>query len=59
MDELSRSILNISRVVPGGVVIFLPSYEYENLFYTHLKGSGILSKIEAKKKVCVEFIQND
>jgi chromosome transmission fidelity protein 1 len=40
-------------VVPGGLVIFLPSYDYEDLFYKHLKTSGFLEKIEAKKKVRV------
>lgn len=29
MDELGRLLLNVCRVTPGGVVVFLPSYQYE------------------------------
>jgi chromosome transmission fidelity protein 1 len=51
MEELCRSITNLSKIIPGGLVCFLPSYDYESTFYAHLKESGAIEKIQAKKKV--------
>jgi len=51
LEELSRVVINTGRIVPGGLIIFLPSYDYENKFYTFLNESGSLIKIEQKKKV--------
>ena len=35
MDELGRAILNIAACVPAGVVVFLPSYDYERTLLAH------------------------
>ena len=43
--------MNLSVIVPGGVVCFFPSYEYEKKVYRHWEGAGILDKISQKKKV--------
>ena len=51
MDELGRAILNLCNVVPGGVVCFLPSYEYEKRLFAHWTTTGCLDKINSKKKV--------
>ncbi|ODM93421.1 putative ATP-dependent RNA helicase DDX11-like protein 8 [Orchesella cincta] len=51
MEELARTIVNVSKIVPGGLVCFLPSYDYETTLQTYLKKSGYLEKIEVKKKV--------
>ncbi|CAL8088877.1 unnamed protein product [Orchesella dallaii] len=51
MEELSRCIVNVSKIVPGGLVCFLPSYDYEATLQAYLKKSGYLEKIEVKKKV--------
>ncbi|XP_035710970.1 ATP-dependent DNA helicase DDX11 isoform X2 [Folsomia candida] len=51
MEELSRSLLNLSKMVPGGLVCFLPSYDYETTLFTHLQSSGYKEKIEARKKI--------
>ena len=53
MDELGRALLNLCHVVPGGVVCFLPSYEYERKIFTHWTSTGSLDKINAKKKVLI------
>ena len=29
LSELSRVLMNACNVIPGGVVVFFPSYEYE------------------------------
>ncbi|ETV69929.1 hypothetical protein H257_14526 [Aphanomyces astaci] len=49
MDEVGRIVLNLVRVVPGGVVVFFPSYSYENQVILHWKSTGVLAAIEAKK----------
>uniref|UniRef100_A0A915JJ41 ATP-dependent helicase C-terminal domain-containing protein n=1 Tax=Romanomermis culicivorax TaxID=13658 RepID=A0A915JJ41_ROMCU len=49
IDDLSRLIINLCNIVPGGIVCFFPSYDYERLIFEQLKTSGLLSKIETKK----------
>ena len=51
IDELGRTLLNLSTVVPGGVVCFFPSYDYERKVHGHWEKSGVLEKIGRKKKV--------
>lgn len=52
LDELGRVLVNVCTVVPGGVVCFLPSYEYEKKVFAHFASSGVLTRLTAKKKVC-------
>ncbi|RLO08065.1 hypothetical protein DYB28_002192 [Aphanomyces astaci] len=42
MDEVGRIVLNLVRVVPGGVVVFFPSYSYENQVILHWKSTGAI-----------------
>ena len=51
MDELGRTLINLSTIVPGGVVCFFPSYEYENKVHLHWEKTGVLDKIRQRKKV--------
>jgi len=51
LDELGRFLLNLCNIVPGGVVCFFPSYEYEKSVYGHLESTGTIAKISAKKKI--------
>lgn len=51
MDELGRVVYNVSNVVPGGVVCFFPSYEYEKTVHAHWEQAGFLQKIGVKKKI--------
>lgn len=53
MDEAGRILCNLCNVVPGGVVCFFPSYEYEKQVYTHWEGTGLLTRLATKKKVIV------
>lgn len=53
LDELGRVLVNVCTVVPGGVVCFLPSYDYEDKVRAHFTSSGLLTRLSAKKKVCV------
>ena len=51
LDELGRALVNIVNMVPGGMVVFFPSYDYEKLVSKHLETSGVLARIENKKKI--------
>ncbi|XP_067392341.1 ATP-dependent DNA helicase DDX11 isoform X2 [Emydura macquarii macquarii] len=50
MDELGRILSNLCNVVPGGVVCFFPSYEYEKQVYAHWERMGLLTRLATKKK---------
>ncbi|XP_070136313.1 ATP-dependent DNA helicase DDX11 [Drosophila bipectinata] len=52
--ELSMVLQNLCQVIPGGFVCFLPSYDYLEDVYTHLKSSGALEKISWHKKIFKE-----
>ncbi|XP_072001052.1 ATP-dependent DNA helicase DDX11-like [Engystomops pustulosus] len=54
MDETGRILVNLCNVVPGGLVCFFPSYEYEKLILDHWEKSGLLPRITAKKKIFQE-----
>ncbi|CAG0901423.1 unnamed protein product, partial [Cyprideis torosa] len=51
LNELGAVLKNMSVMVPGGIVVFLASYDMENRVFTHLEKSGALKLIETKKKV--------
>ena len=50
LDELGRTLVNIVNIVPGGVVVFFPSYDCEKLVCKHLETSGVFAT-SLKKKV--------
>ncbi|XP_028665116.1 ATP-dependent DNA helicase DDX11 isoform X1 [Erpetoichthys calabaricus] len=54
MDETGRILSNLCNVVPGGLVCFFPSYEYEKCVYTHWEKNGIHDRLAAKKKIFQE-----
>ena len=37
LSELSRVLMNACNVIPGGVVVFFPSYEYESRYVSTRK----------------------
>ncbi|KAH7918788.1 DNA repair helicase [Leucogyrophana mollusca] len=54
LTELSQLILNLCNVVPGGMVVFFPSYSYLNFAKEVWSTSQVLQKFGAKKKVFTE-----
>ncbi|CAH3126080.1 unnamed protein product [Pocillopora meandrina] len=50
-EELGRLLLNIFAVVPGGVVCFFSSYDYGEKVCKYWQESGILEKMNTRKKV--------
>ncbi|XP_076364915.1 ATP-dependent DNA helicase DDX11 [Tachypleus tridentatus] len=51
MEELGRVLVNICTIVPGGLVCFFPSYEYEQCLYNYWEKNGTIAKLNIKKKV--------
>lgn len=51
MDEVGRILCNLCNVVPGGVICFFPSYEYQRQVHAHWDKSGLLARLAVRKKV--------
>jgi chromosome transmission fidelity protein 1 len=51
LEELGQVLVNICTVVPDGVVVFFPSYHFEEHVHTVWRNLGIDKRIEAKKKI--------
>ncbi|GAB1301281.1 ATP-dependent DNA helicase DDX11 [Apodemus speciosus] len=54
MEETGRILCNLCNVVPGGVVCFLPSYEYLRRVHAHWDKTGLLARLSARKKIFQE-----
>ncbi|XP_076068379.1 ATP-dependent DNA helicase DDX11 isoform X2 [Oratosquilla oratoria] len=51
LDELGRVLVNVCTAVPGGIVCFLPSYDYEDKVFTYFQKTGVIQRLSGKKKV--------
>uniref|UniRef100_A0A3B3RE12 ATP-dependent DNA helicase DDX11 n=2 Tax=Paramormyrops kingsleyae TaxID=1676925 RepID=A0A3B3RE12_9TELE len=54
MEETGRVLSNLCNVVPGGLVCFFPSYEYERRVLAHWNSTGVLGRLAARKKIFQE-----
>ncbi|KAI8994116.1 DNA repair helicase [Trametes punicea] len=52
--ELGQILLNFTNVVPSGMVVFVPSYGFLQTVMKQWQSSGLLDKLNAKKKVFSE-----
>lgn len=50
-DELAIVFTNICNTVPDGVVVFSPSYHFEDALISRWKATGAFDKIDARKKI--------
>lgn len=48
-------LLRVSQAVPGGVVCFLPSYQYESVVVDHLKKTQVYEQINKHKQVTLGY----
>ncbi|XP_075066685.1 ATP-dependent DNA helicase DDX11 isoform X2 [Mixophyes fleayi] len=54
MDETGRILANLCNVVPGGLVVFFPSYEYQKVILDHWEKTGLTKRLSVKKKIFQE-----
>ncbi|CAD6914062.1 unnamed protein product [Tilletia laevis] len=54
LDDLGTVLLNLCAVVPGGLVVFVPSYGFLEAVWTRWEKSGLLARLDAKKKIFQE-----
>lgn len=54
MDELGLLILDVITIVPAGVVVFFPSYNYIDHIIMHWKNSGLIDQITKFKHIFIE-----
>lgn len=50
-DEIGRALVEICKVVPSGIVVFLPSYMYEAHLMRRWKATGMLQSLQRYKRV--------
>ena len=53
-DELGRTILNCTRFVPNGLLVFFPSYTTMDRCVSHWQNSPVWKSMEAQKELFVE-----
>ncbi|KAH0749457.1 hypothetical protein KY290_028689 [Solanum tuberosum] len=51
IQELGLLVSNLVNVVPGGMVLFFSSFDYEGQVYDAWKESGIIGRIMKKKRI--------
>ncbi|KAH8306808.1 hypothetical protein KR018_002808 [Drosophila ironensis] len=51
LQELAMVLQNLCQVIPGGVVCFVPSYDYLERVHRHLEQAGVLARIGQRKEV--------
>ena len=44
-------LLSIRPIVPGGIVCFFPSYDYEKQIYSHWESHGVLTRLGHRKNI--------
>uniref|UniRef100_A0A8C5M8L4 ATP-dependent DNA helicase DDX11 n=1 Tax=Leptobrachium leishanense TaxID=445787 RepID=A0A8C5M8L4_9ANUR len=54
IDEVGRVLTNLCNVVPGGIVCFFPSYEYQKHVQHHWEKTGVIKRLAIKKKIFQE-----
>ncbi|TDH64939.1 hypothetical protein CCR75_001550 [Bremia lactucae] len=59
LDELGRILVNLSRIVPGGVVVFFPSYRFEESAVHRWQATKVYDQIQAKKSIYNEPKKSD
>lgn len=50
-DELAILFSNLCNIIPDGVVVFSPSYRFEEALISRWKATGAYDRLDAKKKI--------
>jgi len=51
LDELGRLLLSLAASVPDGIVVFLPSFGYEEQVVSHWQASGVWAQLGRLKRL--------
>jgi chromosome transmission fidelity protein 1 len=54
LDDLGQALLNMSALVHGGFVVFLPSYSFLDTAVSRWKATGIWTRLSAKRTIFSE-----
>ncbi|BFZ56789.1 ATP-dependent DNA helicase chl1 [Savitreella phatthalungensis] len=54
LDDLGRALLNLSAVIPDGMVAFFPSYAHLGSVVSRWKAAGLLDQLNRRKRVFQE-----
>ena len=54
MNDAGNMICNYAHVIPGGVIVFFPSYAYLNDVVLHWTKSQIIARLSKKKQLFIE-----
>lgn len=55
ISSVGRSLVNLIRVIPNGVLIFFPSYPLMQKFHQQWQNEGIWSNINDQKVGCIYY----
>ena len=50
-DDLCRSVMDVTKIVPGGVLCFLPSYGFLDKLIQRMKNIGLYDLVSKQKKI--------
>ncbi len=53
-DDLANGIITISKIVPFGVLVFLPSYAFMEKLINRMKITGLYEQLGASKRIFIE-----
>ncbi|KAJ8556860.1 hypothetical protein ON010_g9103 [Phytophthora cinnamomi] len=59
LDELGRILSNLARIVPGGIVVFFPSYRFEENAVRRWQTTKQFEQIQSKKAIFREPKKSD
>lgn len=59
ITQLGKSIVNLSEIIPDGILIFLPSYTLLETILKHWKKDGIYKILSERKKLVFELKDKD
>ena len=51
MADLGQVLVNFANMVPGGMVVFVPSYAFLHSIMTTWEKAGVMDRLRSKKKV--------
>lgn len=54
--DLAQTCLNFYRVIPGGILVFFPSYPFLKSCVDYWQENGVWNKMAAVKVRCFSFL---